>query len=93
MGFSALVAITAFLFILWHTWHYDRFRCVVYSKRDWFRALMVQILLAAIGMFVLYTWIEAAILYDEVGLCSSYENDGWTRKLTWLFSITPSWLI
>jgi membrane-anchored protein YejM (alkaline phosphatase superfamily) len=82
MGFSALVAITAFLFILWHTWHYDRFRCVVYSKRDWFRALMVQILLAAIGIFVLYTWIEAAILYDEVGHSFSYGDHRRSRKLT-----------
>jgi hypothetical protein len=28
MSFSALVATTGLLFVIWHTWHYDRWRCV-----------------------------------------------------------------
>ena len=47
MSFSALVATTGFLFILWHTWHYDRFRWVFVSPpadaslATWWRDLVV----------------------------------------------------
>ncbi|WVQ99961.1 hypothetical protein IAU59_007104 [Kwoniella sp. CBS 9459] len=65
MAFTALVASTGFLFMIWHTWHYDRWRCLLYSKNDWFRAVMCHILLGAIACLNVYTWIAVHVLYEE----------------------------
>ncbi|WVQ81999.1 hypothetical protein IAT38_004126 [Cryptococcus sp. DSM 104549] len=65
MAFSALVATTGLLFMIWHTWHYDRWRCMLYSKNDWFRAMMCHILMGSIGCLLVYTWIDVHVLYAE----------------------------
>ncbi|WWC90746.1 uncharacterized protein L201_005683 [Kwoniella dendrophila CBS 6074] len=65
MSFSALVASTGFLFMIWHTWHYDRWRRLLYSKQDWFRAIMCHILLLSILSLTIYTWICVHVLYSE----------------------------
>ncbi|WWD02536.1 hypothetical protein V865_000576 [Kwoniella europaea PYCC6329] len=65
MSFSALVAMTGFIFMVWHTWHYDRWRCLLYSKEDWFRAVMCHILLGSIACLMVYTWICVHVLYAE----------------------------
>ncbi|WVW85657.1 hypothetical protein I302_107695 [Kwoniella bestiolae CBS 10118] len=65
MSFSALVAMTGFLFMIWHTWHYDRFRCLLYSKEEWFRAVMCHILLGSLACLMVYTWICVHVTYAE----------------------------
>ncbi|WVF72759.1 hypothetical protein IAT40_007577 [Kwoniella sp. CBS 6097] len=65
MSFSALVASTGFLFMVWHTWHYDRWRCLLYNKNDWFRAMMCHILLGSIACLNVYTWIDVHVMYSE----------------------------
>ncbi|WWC71602.1 uncharacterized protein I206_105560 [Kwoniella pini CBS 10737] len=65
MTFSALVALTGFLFMMWHTWHYDRWKCLLYSKDDWFRAVMCHILLGSIACLMVFTWIDVHVLYAE----------------------------
>ena len=42
-------------------------RCLFYSRREWFRALMCQLLLMSVTAFVVYAWLELHVLYDEVG--------------------------
>ncbi|WWC63253.1 uncharacterized protein I303_105853 [Kwoniella dejecticola CBS 10117] len=65
MSFSALVAMTGFIFMIWHTWHYDRWKCLLYSKDDWFRAVMCHILLGSIACLMVFTWIDVHVLYAE----------------------------
>ncbi|WRT68353.1 uncharacterized protein IL334_005329 [Kwoniella shivajii] len=65
MSFSALVAMTGFVFMIWHTWHYDRWRCLLYTKDDWFRAVMCHILLGSIACLLVFTWMSVHVLYAE----------------------------
>ncbi|ORY35618.1 hypothetical protein BCR39DRAFT_475657 [Naematelia encephala] len=65
MGFSALIALTGLLFLLWHTWHYDGFKCLYNIRSDWFRTLMILILLVSIAFFCLATLVESYVLYDQ----------------------------
>nr|ODN86414.1 hypothetical protein L203_04116 [Cryptococcus depauperatus CBS 7841] len=65
MAFSALISLTGTLFMLWHTWHYDRWRCLLYSKDNWFRTVMCYILFGSLICLQVYTWIEVHVLYDE----------------------------
>ncbi|GFZ49438.1 hypothetical protein JCM24511_07558 [Saitozyma sp. JCM 24511] len=63
--FSALMATTGLFFCFWHMWHYDRFRCLVATRNDWFRALMCYILLASVASLFSFTWIEVKVSYAE----------------------------
>ncbi|WVO17747.1 hypothetical protein L204_105445 [Cryptococcus depauperatus] len=65
MAFSALISLTGTLFMLWHTWHYDHWRCLLYSKDNWFRTVMCYILFGSLICLQVYTWIEVHVLYDE----------------------------
>lgn len=65
MAFSALISLTGLLFIFWHTWHYDRWRCLLYTKDNWFRAMMCHILILSVAGLQVYTWIDVHVLYSE----------------------------
>ncbi|WWD19005.1 hypothetical protein CI109_103462 [Kwoniella shandongensis] len=65
LTFSALSATTGLLFMIWHIWHFDRFRCMLYSRDDWFRAVMCHILFWSVICFLVYTWINVHVIYSE----------------------------
>ena len=48
--------------------------CLLYSRQNWFRALMCQILLTSIICFVIADWIGLHVFYSEVFLIHPYSR-------------------
>ncbi|KAK8854847.1 hypothetical protein IAR55_003586 [Kwoniella newhampshirensis] len=65
LSFAGLSALTAVIFIIWHTWHYDKWRCLLFTKDDWFRAMMCHILVWSIILFFTYAWLSVHVAYTE----------------------------
>lgn len=57
-------------------------RCLLYTKRDWFRTLVCQILLGSVMAFVAYSWVELHVLYDEASRADPYPSPSGRTKLT-----------
>ncbi|ODN78906.1 hypothetical protein, variant [Cryptococcus amylolentus CBS 6039] len=65
MAFSALESLAGMLFMIWHTYHYDRWKCLLYTKDEWFRAFMCHILFGSVMCLQIYTWIDVHVIYAE----------------------------
>ncbi|WVQ74822.1 hypothetical protein IAR50_004429 [Cryptococcus sp. DSM 104548] len=103
MAFSALESLAGILFMIWHTYHYDRWKCLLYSKEEWFRAFMCHMLFGSVICLQIYTWIDVHVLYAEYWIYyptldetivtpwSLYTPTHYTLYRTSLYFITAGW--
>lgn len=64
-SFSLLVVISGWMFVMWHTWHYDHFRCLIPTRQNWFTAIMCHVLILSIAFFFVGIGIQVHISYKE----------------------------
>lgn len=63
---ACVVTTSGLLFILWHTWHFDRWRCFTFSKKEWFKPTITWMILSSVMIFTVWAWMEAYVMYEEV---------------------------
>ncbi|EIW67343.1 hypothetical protein TREMEDRAFT_69802 [Tremella mesenterica DSM 1558] len=54
---------TGIVFVLWHTWHYDRFKCLWYTRQNWFTVLMVHVLMTSLILFLVANSLQVHVSY------------------------------
>ncbi|WWC59596.1 uncharacterized protein I303_102154 [Kwoniella dejecticola CBS 10117] len=62
---GALATILGDFFVLWHLWKYDRFRCMLFSKRSAFRFIIVWMFLISSALFTAWNVILVWVKYTE----------------------------
>lgn len=66
INWCATSATLAYIFVWWHTWNYDRWRCLVFRRDDWFRTFILYVHIVGCTFFVASTWMDVHVVYQQV---------------------------
>ncbi|WVW78300.1 hypothetical protein I302_100254 [Kwoniella bestiolae CBS 10118] len=75
---GCLATILGDLFLIWHLWKYDKFRCMLFSKRSAFRFIIVWMFVISAILFtgwnVILVWVKYTEYYAVVPI-SAHESE------------------
>ncbi|WVF69659.1 hypothetical protein IAT40_004438 [Kwoniella sp. CBS 6097] len=62
---GAMVTILGDVFVIWHLWRYDKFRCLLFTKRSAFRFIIVWKFVISMALFTAWNVILVWVKYEE----------------------------
>ncbi|WVQ98181.1 hypothetical protein IAU59_005303 [Kwoniella sp. CBS 9459] len=62
---GAMVTILGDVFMVWHLWRYDKFRCLLFTRRSAFRFIIVWKFIVSMALFTAWNVILVWVKYEE----------------------------